>query len=323
MSRRWRGMLALALGLGALCACEAHPEEPLVLTRSIPLQEDAPQRVQLDALRFEAGFQLSSGDSRFGGLSGLWIAPDGHELIMASDHGTIWRAALEHDGDRLVGFAGWRATAIGHVSGDEPGRIDAEALADDGPNLVVAVEGAVLLRRIARDAPEFAEALLAVDGLIEAGATDSNEGIEALTTLPDGALLALSEGVFEAPELLAAWRIEGSRVERLHYRVRDDFVPTGADRLDDTIYGIERRFSLLKGGFTSRVVALDATRVRGGETLAGHVLAELGWPAISENFEGIAARRGTDGRTLLYLISDNNFLALQRTLLLQFSLAGP
>jgi hypothetical protein len=41
-----------------------------------------------------------------------------------------------------------------------------------------------------------------------------------------------------------------------------------------------------------------------------------------DNFEGIAARRGSDGGVLLYLVSDDNFLGLQRTLLLQFSLVG-
>ena len=104
---------------------------------------------------------------------------------------------------------------------------------------------------------------------------------------------------------------------------RAGFVPTGADWLDDTIYLLERRFSLLDGGFASRLVALDLEQIRQGGPLAGHVLAQLGRPAISENFEGIAARRGADGRTLLYLVSDDNFLVLQRTLLLQFSLAGP
>jgi len=36
--------------------------------------------------------------------------------------------------------------------------------------------------------------------------------------------------------------------------------------------------------------------------------------------EGVAARRGPDGETLVYLISDDNFHILQRTLLLMFAL---
>ena len=185
---------------------------------------------------------------------------------MASDHGAIWRATLEHEGDRLIGFADWQAAALGHTAGDPAGRIDAEALADDAAGgLVVAVEGALPLRRIARDDPASAEPLPAADDLGEAGA--GNAGIEALATLADGGLLALSEGVFAAPGQLAAWLIEDGRVTPLRYLVSDGFVPTGADRLDDTIYIVERRFSLLDGGFASRVVALDVEQIRRGGPL--------------------------------------------------------
>jgi hypothetical protein len=329
MSRLRHGVLSLAVGIGLVCACQARPAEPVVLARAVPLQEGDPDRVRLGALRFEAGFLLSSADPRFGGLSGLWLAPDGHELIMASDRGTIWRATLEHEDDRLVGFADWQVARLARAVGDERGDIDAEALADDGangggPGLIVAVEGPLPLRRIARDDPSApAELLPDAAWLAEAATGAGNTGIEALTALPDGGLLAVSEGVFEAPGQLAAWAIEDGRVTPLRYLVSDDFVPTGADRLDDTIYLVERRFSLLDGGFASRLVALDVEQVRQGGPLAGNVLAQLGRPAISENFEGIAARRAADGRTLLYLVSDDNFLMLQRTLLLQFSLAGP
>jgi hypothetical protein len=325
MNRLWHGVLTLAVGIGLLSACQAHPAEPLVLARAVRLQQDDPDRMRLGALRFEAGFLLSSADPRFGGLSGLWLAPDGHELIMASDHGTIWRARLEHEGDRLVGFADWQVAALEPAADDPDGRIDAEALADDGAgNLILAVEGPLPLRRMRRDVPSApAESLPDAALLTEAGAEAGNEGIEALTALPDGGLLALSEGVVEAPGQLGAWLIEGGQVTALRYLVSDGFVPTGADWLDDTIYVVERRFSLLDGGFASRVVALDVGQIRQSGPLAGQVLAQLGRPAISENFEGIAARRGSVGQTLLYLVSDDNFLGLQRTLLLQFSLAGP
>jgi hypothetical protein len=320
--RRHRG-LGLLAGAALLCACQAHPAEPLVLARPVPLQEDAPDRIRLDALRFEAGFALGAADPRFGGVSGIWLDPDGHDLVLLSDHGTIWRATLEHQDDRLTGFAGWQVAELGRVAGDPPGRIDAEALADDAAGgLIVAVEGALPLRRIARDNPGAAEPLPAADGLGGAGADAGNAGIEALATMPGGALLALSEGVFAAPGELAAWLIEEGRVTPLRYLVSDGFVPTGADRLDDTLYIVERRFSLRDGGFASRVVALDVEQIGEGGTLSAQPLAQLGRPAISENFEGIAVRRGADGRTLIYLVADDNFLPLQRTLLLQFSLAG-
>jgi len=37
-----------------------------------------------------------------------------------------------------------------------------------------------------------------------------------------------------------------------------------------------------------------------------------------DNFEGIAARRLSDGRVRLYVISDDNFSGRQRTLLMVF-----
>ena len=324
MSRRQHGVLCLAVGLGLLCACQARPDEPLVLAHGVPLQEDQPDRVTLGALRFEAGFALGAADPRFGGLSGLWLAPDGHALVMVTDHGTLWRAALEHADDRLTGFGDWQAAALGRVAGDPRDRIDAEALADDGAgDLIVAVEGALPLRRIARDDPASAAPLPGASELEEAGAADGNTGIEALATLQGGALLALSEGILAAPGQLAAWRIQDGEVTPLRYVASDGFVPTGADRLDDTIYIVERRFSLRDGGFASRIVALEVEQVLQGGPLRPRPLAELGRPAISENFEAIAVREGADGQALLYLVSDDNFLPLQRTRLLQFSLAGP
>ena len=50
------------------------------------------------------------------------------------------------------------------------------------------------------------------------------------------------------------------------------------------------------------------------------MLATLEMPFVVENFEGIATRRGADDKTLIYLASDDNFIILQRTLLLMFAL---
>jgi hypothetical protein len=136
--------------------------------------------------------------------------------------------------------------------------------------------------------------------------------------LEDRTLLALSEGAFTPAGDLEGWRIDGDQTLPLTYAASRGFVPTGADRLDDTIYVVERSFSLL--GFKTRIITLPAAAVRPAAHLVGQPLAELRPPLVGENFEGIAVRRAPDGRVLLYLVSDDNFIALQRTLLLQFSL---
>ena len=321
-----RGPFALLCALaGALTGCDAHTGEPPVLAREVLLYEHQPERVRQGALRFEAGFVLASADPAFGGFSGLWIAPDGRELVTVSDHGTIWRATLEHAGDRLVGLSDWRSTRLGPLAVDAGSRIDVEALAADANgDFMIAVESQEPLRRVAQGDPaQPMRPLLAEGQLSEAGAAAGNAGIEALTSLSDGSLLAFSEGIFDTPDRLAAWRISAveGQIQRLGYAVSEGFVPTGADWLDRAIYVVERRFALIGGGFVTRLMVFDAAQLDADVPIQGRELARLAWPSLAENFEGIAVRPGASRRVLLYLISDDNFLPVQRTLLLQFSLA--
>jgi hypothetical protein len=313
-----RALASVVLALGGCTARAA--DEPAVVAHSITLEQDAAMAAALGPLRLEAAYVLGSADPRFGGLSGLWVAPDGSALIAASDRGTLWYARLIHRaGGRLAGFADWQAIEPGAAPGD-PAERNAEALAPAGADgLVIAYEGAHRLRRLGLGALDgAATALPALPGLEQPG----NAGIEALAPLPDGALLALAEGTFAADGELAAWLVDGARAWPLSYAASDGFVPTGADRLDQEIFVVERRFWLL-GGFATRIAVLQAADVRPGARLQPRPVALLRAPLVAENFEAIAARHGPDGEVLLYLLADDNFIALQRTLLLQLSLAPP
>jgi hypothetical protein len=64
-------------------------------------------------------------------------------------------------------------------------------------------------------------------------------------------------------------------------------------------------------GVTSRIVIAD----QAGRTLDMHTIAK---PATVDNFEGVAAAPRADGSIRFYVISDDNFSPLQRTLLLAF-----
>jgi hypothetical protein len=318
-ARICRGALLLILLLGG-CLARAEPSD-LVRARPFEPRTERPGPFEVGRLRFEAGFVLTSSDRRFGGLSGLLISADGRALIAVSDRGLLWTAALRHDGDgRLLGLDDWVVIDLATIGdGAHAASGDAEALAPAGEHgLVIAYEGAHRLLRIDLDDLSDPPSPLPMPS----GLAPGNEGIEALAALPDGDLLALAEGIRDAGGDLAAWRISETGIDRLSYVPTDGFVPTGADRLDDRIYLVERRFSLL-GGFASRVAVLPVAALEPGARLRGAELARLGPTSISENFEGIAARRGPDGRILLYLVSDDNFLALQQTLLLQFSLLEP
>ena len=80
---------------------------------------------------------------------------------------------------------------------------------------------------------------------------------------------------------------------------------------------LERGIALL--AFNMRLVRVAAADVRPGATMQGDVLLEVSGSDI-DNMEGLAVHPGPDGDTRITIVSDDNFIDWQRTLLLQFSL---
>ena len=83
---------------------------------------------------------------------------------------------------------------------------------------------------------------------------------------------------------------------------------------------LERSFSLLFGGFGARLVRVAGNAFAPGAVVEGRELARLRPPLLADNYEGIAATLAPDGTQLLWLLSDDNFMSLQRTLLVVFQL---
>ncbi len=276
-----------------------------------------------DRLVVEAAFSLTSAHGGFGGLSGIWIAPDGGHMIAVSDIGQRWQARLHHDDDgRLIDLDGWSVADLPRLPEEDGGSrwIDSEALTGDGQGgLIVAYEGRHRLRRWQLDSlGATPERMMLPSGL----GGPSNSGIEALSTLAGGRLFAVAERVGAwGGEGLMGWVIDGETADDLVYIQGQNLAPTGADRLGNMVYVVERGFSLL-GGFRTRIVSLSADAIQPGARLESRELAAaFRWGDFGENFEAIAARRGADGRILLYLLSDDNFSFLQDTLLVQLSLS--
>jgi hypothetical protein len=65
-----------------------------------------------------------------------------------------------------------------------------------------------------------------------------------------------------------------------------------------------------------RIVAND---LKPGATITGDVLLDATDALNIDNMEGIAVHRSAARETILTLISDDNYSALQRTLLMQFA----
>ena len=304
---------------------KARPETAVLAGRAIQLDPEDPERQRIGRLTWRGGIEITSPSSRFGGLSGLLVSADGTWLLAVSDTGRWWVAGLRYDGDgRLIGIQDGRMARLRDLDGDAVSKKrwrDAEGLAElaDG-SILVSFEHKHRIWRYGADGPPLSTRPTAwpqPEGLEDA---PDNSGLEALAVLAGGDLLALTEDQKNGGGKVGyLWR--GGAWSRLTYLPEPHFKPTGASRLpgSDDLLVLERAYSLL-GGVRVRLVRLAAGDIQPGAVLRGEELARWNQSLAIDNFEAVATRQGPDGETLVYLLSDDNFNRLQRTLLLMFAL---
>ena len=300
----------------------ARAEAVRVDVQPIPLNGEDAGQTTVGQLDFRGGLALSSPDPRFGGFSALGVSADGRRMVALSDRGARLGARLVYD--ERGHLAGLRNADMGAMSGLDGAPLkgkfstDAEAMsAGVEGEIIVAFERRHRLRRYlpGRATPEPLAAPAELDG------APSNGGIEALTLLNDGRLLALTEA-FGSSQALVGWVSDAGGWSVLTYGTLPGFHPTGAATLSNgDVVVLEGAFAR-QGTDVARLVRVDGAAIAPGARLSGSEIAVLKAPLNVDNFEGVAARRGDGGEDLLYIISDDNFRARQRTLLMMFALGG-
>lgn len=315
----------------------AEPQEAdrptAVAVRAAPLTSFSlgeRDRRAFGALTFRSGLELHSSDSRFGGFSGLWRSLDGRVLVALTDRGHWLTATVILADGRLAGLA---QTAMAPILGTR-GRplrrtrsYDTEALAIADGVAYVGIERSHEVMRFdwARDG--FRARGRAIPVPAEVKALPRNKGLEAVGIAPRGhplagAVVAIAEQA--RPEEDAPTRgfiLSGPRrgafdvIRSRGYDVTDlAFLPSGAMLL------LERHYSLLRGAAV-RIRRIAPEALAPGAAVDGPVLFEADAGHQVDNMEGMAISRDESGQTIVTLISDDNFSALQRTLLLEFALA--
>lgn len=295
-----------------------------VAVRAVDLAPQDKALKTVGKLVYRGGIELQSDDTRFGGLSGLHVEPDGR-LVAVSDDGVWFVARLtQNEAGDLTGLVDARMAAMRDLQNRTPRRkedADAEDIVRlaDG-RFAVSFERTHTIRIYDLDkngphAPPDTDL-----GLAGTEPLKANESLESLALFDDG-LITAGEGV--TSRSAPFWIVP----------LASDVLPTPAGRTstsdfhglvalaklpDGDYLAMERLFAPIIG------VRIHLRRVTRASIDAGRwegeTIADLAPPLGLDNFEGLAIVPGAEGALRLYLISDDNFSDSQRTLLYAFDL---
>ncbi len=331
-------LLASALALVAIPDAQKPPSaEPPVaievrseLIAAFDIRD--PARRQFGLLEFRGGLVLHSSNRNFGGISAIRVAADGAHFIALSDKGWWFRGRIVLQGARPTGIAEAEMAPILGADGRPlaaRGWYDTESIAQDGGTLYVGIERVQQIVRF-----DYAkEGLLARARPIAVPpglrSLPFNRGLEAMVFVPRGSsalggtLVAISERGLDQAGNISGFLVGGRSpggfaVKRSSdYDISDAALLPGGD-----VLLLERKFSW-STGLAVRIRRIALAEIKPRALVDGPVLFEADLGYAIDNMEGLSVHRSADGETVLTLVSDDNFSALQRTLLLQFTLAEP
>lgn len=291
--------------------------------RAVELDPERPEGRDFGRLQWLGTLQLSAGHGRFGGYSGLETLDGGARLVAVSDYGHwfFFRPLRGPDG-RLSGIDDTSIEPMLDHRGlafPSKGHGDAEAVRREGPgSVLVAFERFHRVMRYALPLPGAAQAVPIPSAM---RALPGNGGIEALAIMADGRRLMIAEDARTAAGDAPAWLHDGRQWHELSYALSEGYAATDAAALGNgDVLVLERRYTML-GGVSARLMRVAHKALTPGAVLQGELVAEFTPPLKIDNMEGMAIAAEPGGGMLLYLISDDNRSALQRTLLMLFRLA--
>lgn len=320
-----RSLFLYAVALLFVLASAASAADPIaILSQSVPLNPERTDQARVGSLQYRGGVALRSNDGRFGGFSDLYVNFDGTRLLAVSDEGHWLQAAITYDeAGRLAGLTD---AVMGPLIGEDGQLLtgadaDAEAMAilPDGSVLVGFENNHRLLLYPAAD-PPFSARPRRFPPPTMLDQAPANGGIEALAHVGSNFLAAFTERLRAGGGVSAAWVGQGGDWVPFAYQHGRGFQPTGASLMErGDLLVLERRYTPGVGNAV-RFVRLARDDIVPGRRVAGEVIGAFGAPLTIDNFEGVAVRTGDNGETYIYVLSDDNFNPLQRTLLMLFEI---
>ena len=307
-------------------------QDVTVTAHPISFSTKQPDQRQFGKLTLLSEVVLTSASDYFGGYSGLSLDARGERFLSISDSGSWLTGRLDYSDGKVTAVRDARIGAIPQESGQPLKRVDrdAEALVSLAPG---ALEGHYLIgfehrHRIEEYAYEKGEMRGPVGKRAlpeQLKGMEPNLGIEGITILRGGpfagGIVAFAEEKLTADGNHTGALVIDGKSQPLFMKRHEDYDVTDVQSLEDgSLIVLERSFNEQTRRLGIRLRRIPAAEVKPGAVLAGEPLLEAGPEFEIDNFEGLAVHKSAAGETILTLISDDNFSAFQRTLLLQFKL---
>ncbi|MEZ5683466.1 esterase-like activity of phytase family protein [Novosphingobium sp.] len=295
-------------------AAPDHRQE-IVLT---PLPRD-PDWKGLGPFRLEGAWQVTSRNADFGGYSAI-LAVSGDEFLALSDGGQYLRYPRPGaSGPVEIGALLATQGVLKHYR-------DVEAATRDPRTgtFWVALEGRNAIIRLGPDRQEQAARQIP-----EMQGWGSNTGPEAMVRLADGRFLVLSEAftswseAVRHPGLLFTGDPTGSgAAPRFIFTGPIGYRPTDLAQLPDgrVLVLMRRLLWPFPARFAAKIVLADPALLEPGRPWRSIELADLSAPLPVDNFEALAIEPDGPGSVTVWLMSDDNAAATQRTLLWKLDL---
>jgi hypothetical protein len=290
-----------------------------------------PSRRQFGLLEFRGGLVLTSPFRDFGGLSSIRVQADGEHFIAASDKSWWLRGRLTYDGTHPTGIVDAEMAPMLGSDGRPLSAqrwYDTESMAQNGDTVYVGIERVNRIVRFNYGKDGVLAHAQPVDVPAAVRRLPNNKGVEGLVFVPPGhalggALIAVSERGLDRDGNILAFLIGGPRPGTFAVKRNDGFDISDAALVPGgDLLILERKFSWSTGLYI-RIRRIALADIAPGALVDGRVLFDADLGQEIDNMEGLSVHRSPRGETVLTLISDDNFSALQRTLLLQFTLAEP
>jgi hypothetical protein len=319
---------AAVIGFAALAVASCAPRMPgsdpatevsiRVDVAPVLLDPRDPGKRSIGSFAYAGGIEIRDGvPAGIAELSDLRIV-SGDRLVAVSDQGYIFEARLLFDRtERLSGLTDARVTPLVGERGERLAPADADA---EGLELLPNGDRLVTFEGTDRIWLYPADGSLPLPMPKPDAIFPTNEGMEAITLYPTagtGAYLVGSEGG-------VIWLC--GRLTACRETAFGALLPPGLSLTALAAYGEGGAFAMLGRTYDpSRGVSISVRLINTDGATGGRVADEMTMapPLTVDNFEGIAVVPRPSGGIRLFLLSDDNASATQRTYLLAFDWQPP